>query len=146
MRGGGGRPTLVNRPASVAAPFGLGAPTSLDLRHLADRFAVNLVEGELTRVDVGGRVARIDGAEDRSYDHLLVAVGARREPAVPGALAFRGERDVLSVRRALDEVSRGHRRRVVVAVPSGTAWPLPAYELAILTRSELDMRGADAAA
>ena len=134
---------LVNRPASVAAPFGFAAPPPLDLHELARRFGVALVEGELTRVDVERRVARIDGVEDRPYDHLLVAVGARREPAVPGAISFRGERDASSVRRALDEAASGRHSRVVVTVPGGIAWPLPAYELAILARSELDMRGTE---
>jgi sulfide:quinone oxidoreductase len=126
-----------------AAPFGFDAPPPLALHDLARRFGVGLVEGELTRVDVERRIARVDGVEDRPYDHLLVAVGARREPAVPGALTFRGERDVPSVRAALDEVARRNHGRVVVVVPVGIAWPLPAYELAILTRSELDMRGAE---
>ena len=133
---------LVDRPASVATAFGLGAPPPLDLRDLATRFAVTLVEGELTGVDVDARTAQVDGAESRPYDHLLVAVGAHPEPAVPGALTFSGPQDVPSVESMLDDVARGPRRRVVVAVPSGTAWPLPAYELAVMTRSELDMRGA----
>ena len=36
----------------------------------------------------------------------------------------------------LAEVARGHRRQLVVVVPPGTTWPLPAYELAIMAATE----------
>ena len=68
---------LEHKPASVATPFGLGAPPPLDLHELARRYDVTLVEGELAGVDVDGRRARLATGDDRDYDHLLVAVGAR---------------------------------------------------------------------
>ena len=37
---------LEHRPASVATPFGLGAPPPLDLHELARRYDVTLAEGE----------------------------------------------------------------------------------------------------
>jgi sulfide:quinone oxidoreductase len=36
----------------------------------------------------------------------------------------------------LEEVARGHRRQLVVVVPPGATWPLPAYELAIMAAAE----------
>jgi sulfide:quinone oxidoreductase len=123
---------LEHRPASVAAPFGLGAPPPLDLHQLARRYVVTLVEGELVGVDPAARTARLTAGAERAYDHLLVAVGARPEPAVPGALTFRGPADVPAVERALADVARGERRHIVVVVPPGASWPLPAYELAIM--------------
>src|SRR5688572_20025354 len=81
---------LEHRPASVATPFGLGAPVPLDLHELAQRYDVNLVEGELTGVHVDARAVRLGSGETRAYDHLLIAVGAHPEPALRGALTFRG--------------------------------------------------------
>ena len=37
----------------------------------------------------------------------------------------------------LAEVARGHRRQLVVVVPPGAMWSLPAYELSIMARTEL---------
>jgi sulfide:quinone oxidoreductase len=128
---------LEHRPASVAAPFGLGAPPPLDLHELARRYDVGLVEGELAGVDVDRQRMALGSGEERGYDHLLVAVGARPEPAVPGALTFRGPADVPMVEWALTEVERGHRHQLVVAVPSAVTWPLPAYELAIMAGTRL---------
>lgn len=128
--------SLEHRPASVAAPFGLGAPPPLDLHELARRYAVTLVEGELAGVNVDARTARLGSGEDRAYDYLLVAVGAHPVSALPGSLTFRGPADVAMVEWVLAEVARGHRRQIVVVVPPGATWPLPAYELAIMARAE----------
>jgi sulfide:quinone oxidoreductase len=132
---------LVDRPASVAAPFGLGAPQPLDLHGLAARYAVRLVEGALADVDVAARVVRLEDGGALPYDHLLVAVGAYPAPAVRGALTFRGPADAPAVERMLADAERGASRRIAVAVPVGVSWPLPAYELAIMARTELDMQG-----
>jgi sulfide:quinone oxidoreductase len=127
---------LEHRPASVATPFGLGAPPPLDLHELARRYDVTLVEGELEGVDVDRQRARLATGDERDYGHLLVAVGARPEPALPGSLTFRGPADVPTLEFALAEVARGHRHQLVVVVPPGATWPLPAYELAIMAATE----------
>ena len=127
---------LEHRPASVAAPFGLGAPPPLDLHELARRYDVTLVEGELAGVDVERKRARLASGEERAYGHLLIAVGARPEAALAGALSFRGPADVSMLEWIVAEVARGHRRQVVVVVPPGSTWPLPAYELAIMAAGE----------
>jgi sulfide:quinone oxidoreductase len=137
--------TFVDKPATVAAPFGFGAPPPIALDALARRYGVTLVEGELAAVDVDAQTVRLADGATRPYDHLLVAVGARAVPAVPGALTFRGAADIATVQWVLDEAARGHRTRIAVAVPAGTTWTLPAYELAIMTASTLRMRGAGAA-
>jgi sulfide:quinone oxidoreductase len=124
---------LEHRPASVAAPFGFGAPPPLDLHQLARRYDVTLVEDELAGVDVDGQHARLSSGGERDYNMLLVAVGTRPEPALPGALTFRGPEDVSMVEWVLAEVARGHRRQLVIVVPPGTTWTLPAYELAVMT-------------
>jgi sulfide:quinone oxidoreductase len=134
---------LEHRPASVAEPFGLGAPPPLDLHGLADRYDVTLVEGELAAVDVPGREAHLASGAERAYDHLLIAVGARPESALPGSPVFRGPVDVPMVERLLAELKRGHLGHLLVVVPKAATWTLPAYELAIMAATEL--RSADAA-
>jgi sulfide:quinone oxidoreductase len=63
-------------------------------------------------------------------------VGANPVSAVSGSLTFRGPADVQMVEWLLAEIKRGHRRQVVVTVPVGATWSLPAYELAILAAGE----------
>jgi sulfide:quinone oxidoreductase len=75
------------------------------------------------------------------YDHLLVAVGARRRAAVLGALTFRGPGDAEAVTGPLEDVAKGRAESLVIAVPSAAAWSLPAYELAVMAAVELRSRG-----
>jgi sulfide:quinone oxidoreductase len=76
------------------------------------------------------------------YDVLLVATGARREPAVEGAVTFDGARGVAELRDVLARAVAGEVRRIAFVVPDGVAWPLPLYELALLTEVHLLERGA----
>jgi sulfide:quinone oxidoreductase len=124
---------LEHRPASVAAPFGFGAPLPLDLRELARRYDVELVHGELAGVHADARHARLASGDELGYEHLLVAIGATPEPALQGALTFAGPADVPMMDWVLEEIARQHRRQVVIVVPSAVTWTLPAYELAIMS-------------
>jgi sulfide:quinone oxidoreductase len=126
---------------SVASPFGFGAPAALPLAPLAERHAVHLRRDLLVEVDTARRVAIPAEGDPLPYDHLLLAVGARRREAVRGALTFRGPGEVDAVEAVLGEIAAGHGRRLVVAVPTMGTWPLPAYELAIMAAVELRSRG-----
>jgi sulfide:quinone oxidoreductase len=129
---------LVDRPSSVASPFGLGAPLPIDLTALARGYDVRLVEGELAAVDAGAGTVALAGGEVRPYDYLLIAIGARPVPAVEGALTFRGPADVPAVEWVFAEAARGHRTRIAIAVPTTATWTLPAYELAIMAAGATD--------
>ncbi|HET8758638.1 MAG TPA: FAD-dependent oxidoreductase [Solirubrobacteraceae bacterium] len=124
---------LEQRPASVAAPFGFGAPLPLDLGDLAERYRVALVRDGLAAVDVAAQRVALASGNHLEYDHLLVAVGATAEPALPGALTFSGPEDVPMMDWVLAEIARQHRRQVAIVVPAATTWTLPAYELAIMS-------------
>ena len=126
---------------SVATPFGFGPPPSLPLGPLAARHDVRLREGRLAEVDIIRRLAIPADGEPIAYDHLLVAIGARRRAAIPGATAFRGADDVAAVEALIDDIAAGRAHRLVVAIPGAGAWSLPAYELAIMAAVQLRSRG-----
>ena len=84
---------VLSPPAiSVASPFGFGPPTAVPLAPLAQSHQVHLRRGLLAEVDTARRVAL--GVEDDPlpYDHLLLAVGAGRRTAVPGASSWSSRR------------------------------------------------------
>jgi sulfide:quinone oxidoreductase len=130
------------RPLSVLEPFG-GAPTrGFDLAELAEEAGAHLHLDGLAAVDPERRVATTAGGERLAYDALVVATGARAEPAVQGALTLGGP----AASQLLDELRSGAARRACFVVPTGTAWSLPAYELALLTAEDLRRRGVHDAA
>ena len=91
---------LTPRAASVATPFGFGAPSPLPFDAIRRHARFDLHRGTLKRVEPEEHVAVDDHGEPIRYDKLLVAVGARPEPAVPGAITFAGPADAPAVARA----------------------------------------------
>ena len=134
-------PLFWYRPASVAEPFGLGTVRHFDLGMLAARAGAGMTLGALAGVDADRRLARTATGATLSYDALLIACGAQPTVAVPGALTFRGPADGPRLRALVEELEEGAVERVAFAVPSGSAWPLPAYELALMTARRLATTG-----
>jgi sulfide:quinone oxidoreductase len=132
---------FVHRPSSVAGPFGLGGPASLDLEALARDHSATLLNATLDAVDPARRVVRLRRAEELAYDVLVVAVGAVPRDVVRGAINFSGPHQAAEVAAVLDRIERGEIRRLVFAVPSETTWSLPVYELALMAAVDLRARG-----
>ncbi|HET6656964.1 MAG TPA: FAD-dependent oxidoreductase [Gaiellaceae bacterium] len=132
------------RPLAVAEPFGRGGALRFDLRALATGCGARHRLGALTSVDAAKHRARTSHGESLSYDSLLLATGARRQIALPGALTYRGSEDTPAFSRVLAEAASGEIRTLAFVVPTGVTWPLPLYELALQTASSLAERGADA--
>jgi sulfide:quinone oxidoreductase len=124
------------KPLSVAQPFGEGEATRYELPALAAAAGVGYIPGTLAGIDPGRRSA-LTSAGELPYDFLLLAIGATPVAAVPGAVLFRGPADTDKIRELLDELLAGGVRRLVFASPSERTWPLPLYELALLTAASL---------
>jgi sulfide:quinone oxidoreductase len=132
----------VYRPHAVREPFGLGDAEHIPLRPLCDDHRATLRTALVTGVDVAQREVQTDRYGALSYDVLLVATGARPEPAVADAITFDGRRGVAEMRRLLQGAAEGHVRMIAFVVPDAAAWTLPLYELAFLTHAHLRQHGA----
>jgi sulfide:quinone oxidoreductase len=133
-------PRFWYRPLSVLEPFRRRRVQGLDLAEVAGRCNACFTLDAVESVRVDDRTARLRGGADLEYDALLVATGARPLAAVPGAFTFRGPADSEGFQGLLAQLEAGSVRRLVFAIPGGVAWPLPAYELALLTASWLRAR------
>ena len=134
---------LVERPMTVAEPFGPVAARHFDLARIAADHGATLRRDRLASVDSTSRTARTVGGDVLRYDALLVAVGARADVAIPGALTFSGPRAVGALRDLLGDLVARRVRAVAFAVPAGVTWPLPLYELALMTAEHVRARGVD---
>jgi sulfide:quinone oxidoreductase len=120
------------RPQSVGEPFALGKALTVPLSTVARDVGADLRRGALAAVDPDAHTARLQSGEALSYDALLVAVGARRRPALQHVRTFRGQEDSESVHGVLQDLEGGYSHRIVFVVPAGVAWSLPIYELALM--------------
>ena len=130
---------------STGRAFGVGSDIDHPLADVAARAGATLTHGRLAAVNPERRMVMLSGGQLLTYDALIVAVGAKAEPSVDGALIFRGHDDSTSVRGMVDEIaraaSRGAATRLAIVVPAGCAWPLAAYELALMAREHLTAAG-----
>jgi sulfide:quinone oxidoreductase len=126
-------PNLAYRPLRVAEPFGLGRMQRFPLAEIAADQRATLRLGSVTSVDPDGHRARQRSGGWLPYDVLLIAIGAKPRNAVPGALLFHGRGGTNDVAAVLEAARGGRISRLAFAVPPGTSWPLPLYELALLT-------------
>jgi sulfide:quinone oxidoreductase len=133
---------FVYRPLSVAEPFGLAQPARVDLAELAARHGARHRRDALASVDPGRRKLHTESGRTLRYDALLLAIGAWPVEAVTGALTFRGPADVKAFGGLLGELERGRVGSVAFALHGNVRWPLPLYELALLSAAHLESLGA----
>jgi sulfide:quinone oxidoreductase len=133
---------FLNRPASVAAPFGLGGAAHVPYAEVARQCNADVRSGMLAAVEPAEQVLITGDAERVPYDVLLIAVGARAALGVAGAQVFAGPQDVPMLTASLDAAERGELRSLVFGATPGVAWTLPLYELAIMAAIDLRDRGA----
>jgi sulfide:quinone oxidoreductase len=124
---------LVHRPSSVTTPFGAPAAPRIDLSALAGQLGLVLRRDTLAEVVPGEHHVLTRSGERRAYDLLVVATGAPSRDAVSGAVTFRGPLSAGAVENVLTRAAATPEFRLVFAVPAGFTWPLPAYELALLS-------------
>jgi len=132
---------FVYRPLGVLEPFEPAAVPSLPLADVVAEQGAELIPGALAAVDVDAGMAVTAAGERIFYTDLVVAVGARGEPAVAGALTFGDPRDAGAIAQVVRGVRAGEVGRVAFAVPDGVAWTLPLYELALRLGTERDPQG-----
>jgi sulfide:quinone oxidoreductase len=125
--------------------FGVGSVEDHPLADVAARAGATLTRGTVAAVDAPRHVVMLAGGRLLTYDALIVAVGAWAEPALPGALRFAGHADTEAIRSAVEDiaasVARGASPRLAIVIPSGCAWPLAAYELALMAHEHLTASG-----
>lgn len=133
--------TFTYRPLTVAEPFTAEPVPTLQLADVAAEQAAEYVRARLTAVDADAQLAILDDGTRMPYDRLIVAVGAIAEPVVAGAIPLGGPADVPALAALVARVRAGTARRIALAVPSGIAWTLPLYELALQLGAERGPEG-----
>jgi sulfide:quinone oxidoreductase len=120
------------RPLAVAEPFGFGAVARFPLATLTAGCGARHEQGALQLVSPDAHSIYTSRSRTLEYDALLVALGARVREGLPGAITFGGPNDMRAIEMLLEDLESGLVRRAVFAVPTGIAWTLPLYELALL--------------
>jgi sulfide:quinone oxidoreductase len=137
------RDRLLLPALAVAEPFALGNAPSYPLDHLVAHAGAELTLGSLASVDCESREITLDDGQRLGFDALVLAVGATAVEAVAGATTWWPTGDPDAYGGLLRDLEEGYVKRVAFVIPPGAVWPLPAYELALMTAREVDGMGID---
>jgi len=134
---------FVYRPMAVAQPFARGHARRHVVADLLGPLGVTVVSDALSHVDDAARAAFTRDGDQLSYDALLVAVGADAVPAFQRVRTWTPDADAEIYGGLLRDLEEGYSKAVGFVIPVGVAWPLPAYELALMTAWDARDMGQD---
>jgi sulfide:quinone oxidoreductase len=134
---------FINRSMAVDQPFKPQRMRGVRLMDTAAEFGARWHRGALDRVEHRQRRALTRDGDVLSYDILVIAVGARpdREWGTQDVLTYRDGRDSAGYRLLLHQLHEGRHHRLAFVKPAGPTWPLPLYDLALLTAADLAAHG-----
>lgn len=125
-------PAFLYKPLLVEEPFALDPAERHELAPLAEECGGNLVRGSLAAVRTDESLIELEDGTKLPYDRLVVCVGGRMRPAFEDAVTFPSP-DPLNIDDLIERGAASPSRRIAFVVPPGVTWPLPVYELALMT-------------
>jgi len=141
---------FVNRSMAVLQPFKGHRVHGVRMQDAVDECGARWLRRTVDRVEHAQReVVTRDGIR-LPYDMLVLAVGARRPerrwPPADGLLTFQDGRDGPDYRLLLHHLRTARVNRLAFVRPPGPTWPLPLYDLALLTAADCADHGRSDAA
>ena len=129
---------FVNVAMSVDQPFRPQRVRGLRLEDAAAEFGARWHRGALDRVEPEQHLVVTKDGDELPYDRLVLALGAHPEREFESAevLTYHGGRDGPHYRLLLHQLYEGEVNRLAFVKPAGASWPLPLYDLALMTAAE----------
>jgi len=121
------------RPLAVDEPFARRGVRSYPLKTIAQRNGAEWEQDAVEWLDPEGQLVRTAAGRTVPYDALLLAVGARLTLPFEHVTVFDDANADEAYHGLVQDVEGGYTRSVALVIPEGPAWPLPAYELALMT-------------
>jgi sulfide:quinone oxidoreductase len=125
------------RALNVVKPFSRGHAGRLGLRDFMDEHGGAFCCDAVLRIDTERKVVECATGAEIVYDALIVAPGANARAAFDHGFTFGVAGDLLGLNGILSDLEHGWSRSVAFVVPEGCTWPLPLYELALMTADEV---------
>jgi sulfide:quinone oxidoreductase len=126
-------PDFIYRPMTVGEPFSRGSAQRRPMAAIAADVGARLIPDAVVAIDDGESTATTRRGEVLPYDALVLATGAGAVPAVERALTWDDRSEAGDLGGLLRDLEEGYLGRLAFVVPPGPCWPLPAYELALMT-------------
>jgi sulfide:quinone oxidoreductase len=124
---------FVYRPMTVQEPFGYATAHRYPLQQIAREIGAELLTDSFKSLDRERRVVHTEAGEQVRYDALLLAIGARVYARYKHVVTIDDTRLDELLHGLIQDIEGGYVHKLAFVIPSGKAWPLPIYELALMT-------------
>ncbi len=126
-------PEFVYRPLAVREPFAYGPAGRYPLADIAAHAGATLLGDKLEWVDPAECTVHTHGSGPLHYDALLLALGALAHPRYEHAITIDDKRMDETLHGLVQDIEQGYVRSLALVAPGRMAWPLPIYELALMS-------------
>ncbi len=134
-------PEFVYRPLRVREPFAHSGAGRYPLEPIARGVGFELKQDAFKWLDPARSVVHTEGGEELPYQALLLALGARLKSRFRHAITLDDRRLDEQLHGLIQDVEAGYAKELAFIAPSQMSWPLPLYELALMTaRRAWDMQ------
>ncbi len=124
---------FVYRPMAVREPFAYSPAERYAISEIAADIGVALIVDSFASLDAPNRLMRTQSGAQIHYDAIVLALGARAHARYPAAVTLDDSRLEELMGGLLQDVDGGFVHSVAFVIPARVAWPLPIYELALMT-------------
>ena len=124
---------LVYRALAVLEPFDLGGVRRYPMERISADTGARWIKDTVGWVDRDGHTVHTGAGQSLPYDALLLAIGGQRRTRLKYADVFTADPANPTFRDLLRDVEDGAVDNLAFVLPEGRSWPLPLYELALLT-------------
>jgi sulfide:quinone oxidoreductase len=134
------QPEFVYRPMRVREPFAYAEAQRYPLADIAADLGAELFTDSFSSLDASERLVHTEGGAKLGYDALVLALGARLRAPFAHAMTIDDAKIDEQLHGLIQDVEQGYARSIAFVIPAPMPWPLPAYELALMTaRRAYDM-------
>ncbi len=124
---------FVYRPMTVREPFAYADASRYPLEPILGDLDAELVSGKLGWVEPKRNVVHTEDGTELGYDALVIALGAKAYERYKHATTIDDRRMDDALHGLVQDVEQGYLDSVAFVAPGRMAWPLPLYELALMT-------------
>jgi sulfide:quinone oxidoreductase len=124
---------FVYRPMTVREPFALPAARRYPIAPIVGDAGAQLIADELAWVDPTRSVVHTAGGQEIGYDVLVLALGAHIRARYAHAITIDDRALDEALHGLIQDIEGGYVKSVAFVAPGRMAWPLPLYEIALMT-------------
>jgi sulfide:quinone oxidoreductase len=124
---------FIVRPLTVREPFAYASARRYSLAQIVRDAGAELLADELAWVEPGGHAIHTKAGAVLEYDALVLALGARAVPRYEHAITIDDRHLDAALHGLIQDIEGGYVESIAFVAPGRMAWPLPLYELALMT-------------